>query len=189
MARNKIKKSEAEIEAEREKRISATAEKLKVQILTMENKKDYLLGKIIEARQMGLKGQEEQARGLLRKCMASQKQANGMLMTLELAVQSRDLAMLNRQFLDCIGVISEDISVSAKKSNAKKAEKQYLKAMYAAKLQSAELDKMLEIGDYASVASIDEGKFEEYNEEIDTLVEQTEAGTFKGFSTRKTQKY
>ncbi len=188
MAFKKNKKTAAEVEAEREKRINDTADKLKVQILTMENKKAVLLNKVIEARQKGLAPQEEQARSLLRKCMASQKQASGMLMTLELAVQSRDLAELNRQFLDCIGVLSEDISVSAKKSNAKKAEKKYLEAMYASKRQSEELDKMIEMGDYAAVASIDKDKFEEFNDEIDVLVEQAESGTHGGTATKITQK-
>lgn len=183
----KQKKSAAEIEREREERITVTAEKLKVQILSMENKKDELVSKVVEAKQKGLSAQEQQARGLLRKCMASQKQASGMLMTLELAVQSRDLASLNRQFLECIGSLSEDMQTSAKKSNAKKTEKQYLKAMYVSQKQSAELDKMLDIGDYAAVASVGADKFAEFDTEIDSLVEQAE--TFGGVKTKKQKLY
>ena len=182
------KKNKAEVEAEREKRINETADKLKVQILTMENKKTVLLDKVLEARNKGLEQQEQQARSLLRKCMAGQKQANAMLMTLELAIQSRDLADLNRQFLDCLGALSDQINVSAKKSNAKKTEKKYLRSVYANKKQMDELDKMLEVGDYASVASVDQDKFEEFNGEIDALVEQAESSHYTSSATKKTQK-
>jgi len=174
----KIKKSSEELEREREARINTVADKLKVQMLTMEQKKDILLGKVVEARQKGLKSQEEQARGLLRKCLATHKQASGMLMTLELAVQSRDLAILNNQFLECIGTLSEDIQFAAGKSNAKKASKKYLKALYVSKKQSDELNEMLEAGDYATVAALDGDKFAEFDEEIDSLIELAENGSF-----------
>ena len=175
MLGKKRKISTTEIERAREERITATAEKLKVQILSMENKKEELVSKVIEAKRKGLPAQEQQARGLLKRCIASQKQASGMLMTLELAVQSRDLASLNMQFLECIGNLSDDMRTAAKKSNAKQAEKKYLKAMYASQQQSAELDKMLDIGDYAAVASIGSDKFGEFDTEIDALVEHAEA--------------
>ena len=170
----KEKKTKEELDNERAARVSATADNLKVQILTMERKQDELLAKVVEARQKGLKNQEEQARGLLRKCMAQHKQASGMLMTLELAIQSRDLASLNQQFLECITTLSRDTQTSVKKSNAKQAEKQYLKATYASQKQSEELDKMLEIGDYAAVASMGGDKFSEFDAEIDALVGQAE---------------
>ncbi len=178
-------KNEAELNREREARISKASENLKVQILTMENKNNVLLSKVLEARRTGLKSQENQARGLLKKNMASLKQTRGMLMTLELAVQSRDLAALNRQFLECIGALSEDIQLSAGKSNAKKAENKYLKAMYVAQKQSEELDKMLEVGDYASMASVDGDKFSEFDGEIDSLIELAESGAMPNANIRK----
>lgn len=180
----KQKKSKEELEREREARVNATADKLRVQILTIEGKKESLLKKVIEARQKGLKSQEEQARGLLRRCMATQKQANGMLMTLELAMQSRDLAVLNQQFLECIGTLSQDIEVSAAKSDAKRTEKKYLRAMYASSKQSEELDRMLEVGDYASMAAMDGDKFGEFDSDIDSLIAEAEFG---GTGTGKTK--
>lgn len=172
----RVKKSKEELHRERDERINKTADALKAQVISLEAKRDLLLSKVVEAKQKGLSGQVEQARGLLKRCMAAQKQANSMLMTLELAIQSRDLSELNRQFLESIGVLSQDIMVSAGKSNAKKAEKQYLKALYASHKQSQQLDKMLEIGDYASAASMVGDGFNEFDAEIDALIEKTENG-------------
>ena len=184
-----FKKKNKELSAaEREKKILDTADKLKVQVLTMENKKSVLLDKVLEAKEKGLEQQEQQARGLLRRYLASQKRAQGMLMTLELAIQSRDLAELNHQFLECLGDLSDEISSSVKKSNAKKAEKKYLRSLYANKKQVEELDKMLEVGDYASVASIDQDKYEEFDSEIDALVAQKENYPNLKTAVNKTQK-
>ena len=176
----KKKMTEAELAREREERIASVAKNLKMQIMAMENKKNELFSKVLEARQKGLKAQEEQARGLMRKCMATQRQANGMLMTLELAVQSRDLAELNKQFLECIGTLSQDTAVSAKKTNIKKTEKQYLKAMYAAGQQTKDIDRMLELGQYASIATADSDSFTEFDTEIDGMLEM--AGVTSSYS-------
>ena len=174
----KKKMTEAEAARAREERIAAVAKNLKMQIIAMDNKKNELFQKVLEAHQKGLKAQEEQARGLMRKCMASQRQASGMLMTLELAVQSRDLAELNRQFLECIGTLSQDMTVSAKKTNVKKTEKQYLKAMYAAGQQTKDIDRMLELGQYSTIASADQESFTEFDAEIDGMLDMAGVPSF-----------
>ena len=175
----KVVKSEQEIEREREERIKATSDRIKVQLIPMNNKKDALLSNILSARQKGLKAQEQQARGVLARYLASIKRSEGMLLTLELAVQTRDLAKLNYDFLQCIGDLSEDISQSTQKFNAKKTEEKYTKALYNSSKQLDEIDKFLEIGDYAAAVSADTNSYSEFNEEIDTLIENAEnAATF-----------
>ena len=79
--------------------------------------------KVVEARNKGLSSQEKQARGLLKQTMAAGKRAEGMLMTLELAMESRDLAELNVRCLDAIGSLSQDIIGSSQQTSPSKAKK------------------------------------------------------------------
>ena len=117
----KVEKSEEQIEQERETRIKNVSGNIRAQLITMNNKQSVLVSKVIEAKNKGLNEQEKQARSLLARCLASIRRAEGMLMTLELAVQSRDLAKLNCEFLRCIGDLSDDISTySTDKVNIKK---------------------------------------------------------------------
>ena len=176
MFSKKQKKSPEELQSEREERIAATANSLRAQLITMESQKKTLLNKVVEARKLGLKPQEEQARGILRRCMAISKQAQGMLMTLELAVQSRDLATLNRQFMECIGVLSDDITQSSAKTDVKKTKEKYIKAMYNSDKQSKQIDEMLEIGDYAAAVNIGGEQYGEFDSEIDNMVSMLEGG-------------
>ena len=106
--------------------------------------------------------------------LASIKRAEGMLLTLELAVQTRDLAKLNYDFLQCIGDLSDDISKSTKKFDTKKTEEKYTRALYNSGKQLDEIDKFLEIGDYAAAVSADSNSYSEFDEEIDTLIEDAE---------------
>lgn len=170
----KVVKSGQEIEREREERIKATSDRIKVQLITMNNKKDALLSNILSARKKGLKAQEQQARGVMARYLASIKRAEGMLLTLELAVQTRDLAKLSYDFLQCIGDLSDDISKSTKKFDTKKTEEKYTRALYNSGKQLDEIDKFLEIGDYAAAVSADSNSYSEFDEEIDTLIEDAE---------------
>lgn len=169
------KKKKKETEEERERRIALTAEKLRTQITAIGNQKNVLLSKVMEARRKGLPAQEEQARNLLKRSMAAEKRANAMLMTLELAVQSRDLAELNKQFLEAIGSLSADITSAASKTDTKRAEKEYMKAMYASSKQTAALDEMLAVGDYGAVLSENADSFSEFDAEIDAMVKNAES--------------
>jgi len=169
------KRSPEEIKKERDAKIAKTTNDLKLQIVTLNKKKDAAFAKVCEARQKGLKDQEVQARGLLKQAMAASKRAEGMLMTLELATQSRDLAELNMHFLESIGDLSEDILEAGKKtsaSNTKKVESKYLKAMWAAGKQKENIDQMLSIGDYASAASMGTDSYSEFDDEIDGMLDQ-----------------
>ena len=175
----KNKKGNAE---QREKRISETSEKLRAQILTIGRQKQVLVSKVVEAKRKGLTVQEKQARGLLGRCLAAEKRTNGMLMTLELAVQSRDLADLNRQFIEAIGDLSSEIDFSSDKTDVKGAEKKYLHAVYSAQKKTKELDEMLEVGDYAAAVEA-EGSFEGFDEEIDSLITDAELAS-GGYKTK-----
>ena len=183
--KNKEVKSKEELEREREERIKATSDRIKVQLITMNNKKDALLSNILSARQKGLKAQEQQARAVLARYLASIKRAEGMLLTLELAVQTRDLAKLNYDFLQCIGDLSDDISKSTKKFDTKKTEEKYTKALYNSSKQLDEIDKFLEIGDYAAAVSADSNSYSEFDEEIDTLIENAENAATSGTQAAK----
>lgn len=174
MFAKKNKKSPEELKRESDERIASTAKSLRAQILSMDAQKDALLGKVLEARKLGLKPQEEQARALMRRCLAVSKQAQGMLMTLELAVQSRDIAAISRQFMDCIGALSEDISRDNEKTNVKKTKEKYMRALYASQKQSEKVDEMLSIGDYASAVSITGDQAGQFDSEIDALVNLAE---------------
>lgn len=169
------KKKKKETEEERSRRIALTAEKLRTQISTFGNQKNVLLSKVVEARRKGLPAQEEQARALLKRSMAAEKRANAMLMTLELAVQSRDLAELNKQFLEAIGSLSTDITAAASKTDTKRAEKEYMKAMYASSKQTAALDEMLAAGNYSGVISEGTENYSEFDEEIEAMVKNAES--------------
>ena len=142
------KKSPEELKREREKKINDTIGSLRLQIVQLNKKKDVAFQKVYDARQKGLKEQEEQARGLLKQTMAASKRAEGMLMTLELAKESRDLAELNMNFLQSIGDLSDDILEAGKKTSASQTKKignKYAKALFAAGKQKERIDDMLSV--------------------------------------------
>lgn len=169
--KKKPKKTEEELKKEREERIAEVQKKLKLQIVSLNKKKDSAFAKVVEARSKGLTAQEKQARGLLKQSMASCKRAEGMLMTLELAVESRDLAELNMNFLKSIGDLSDDIISAGKNSdNVKNVENKYLKANYRMQKQKENIDEMLSVGEYASVASMGEDEYSEFDDQIDEMI-------------------
>ena len=168
-------KSAEQIEQEREERIERVS--TQIRLISMNKKKDSLVSQVVEAKRRGLPAQEKQARGLLSRCLASIKRIDGMLMTIELAVQSRDLAKLNCEFVQCIGDLADDISTSVGKTDSKKAEGKYMKALYNANRQLEQIDKLLEAGDYAATIS-DAGQDIQFEEEIDVLIKEAESGVF-----------
>lgn len=170
----KQKKTKAETEKEWTEKIEKTENNLRNQILFLKKTKEILFSEILEARSKNLSVQEKQFRNRLGNCMSQIKRTEGMLMTLELAKQTRDLAEINKQFLECIGDISEDVVYAEKNTKIKKTENRYLRAMYAAEKQSEELDKMLDMGNFTAVAEADEGKYCEFDSEIDSMIEQAE---------------
>ncbi|MBQ8429646.1 MAG: hypothetical protein IJX30_06080 [Clostridia bacterium] len=186
----KNKKSPEELRKEREAKITSTSNSLRLQIVTLEKKKDILLRKVMEARQKGLKEQEQQARSLLKQTMAAIKRENGMLMTLELAIESRDLAQLNSNFLESIGALSDDILSSGKinsEANTKRIGNKFLRAVYESNQQKERIDDMLAIGEYSSVINQDGEQYSEFDDEIDGLlegVEQSQMGFVNNTPTR-----
>ncbi len=176
----KPKKTEEELKKEREEAIAKTSNSLKLQIRTLEKKRDMMLSKVVEAKGKGLKEQETQARNLLKQTMASIKREEGMLMTLELAVEARDLAQLNANFLKSIGDLSDDILSSGKEmssSNVKKVEDKYLHAVYESNRQKEKIDEMLSVGEYAGVVNQDTNSYSEFDDEIDSMIENAESNS------------
>lgn len=174
----KVKKTPEELAAEREAKISATSKKVKMQIAALEDKKQTVIKKIVEARQKGLKEPEKQARTMLRQIMASIKRESSMLMTLELAVEARDLAEMNASFLESIGTLSDEILGSGtvvSEEKTKKVGDKFLRAIYESKQQKERIDKMLEVGEYATVIGEESDEYSEFDDEIDYLVEDAES--------------
>lgn len=173
----KPKKSREELKKEREEKIAATSNSLKLQIVALEKKRDGLFKRVVEARQKGLAEQEQQARGLLKQAMAAIKREQGMLMTLELAVESRDLAQINMNFLDSIAALSDDIISSSKKTDASQARRvgeKYMRALYETGQQKERIDEMLSVGEFSSVFGDDSDKYAEFDEEIDSMIYSAE---------------
>ncbi|MDE6666912.1 MAG: hypothetical protein K2K38_01025 [Clostridia bacterium] len=169
----KNKKTKEEIETERRARIEKVTKDLKLQVVTLTKKRDAAFAMVLEARQKGLEAQEKQARGLLKQTMAACKRAEGMLMTMELAVQSRDLAELNQNFLNSIGILSEDIiSASRHTANIKQVENKYMHAMYETERQKENIDRMLSVGEYSAAASIGQDDYSEFDSEIDSMLDE-----------------
>ena len=174
----KPKKSPEELAKEREAKIATTSNSLKLQIRNLEKKKDILLRKIVEAKQKNLPEQEKQARSLLKQTLAAIKRENGMLMTLELAIESRDLAQLNSNFLESIGNLSDDILATGNvnsEARTKRIGNKFLRAVYESNRQKERIDDMLAVGEYASVVSADSDQYAEFEDEIDSLVEGAQA--------------
>ena len=71
------KKTEEEIKRERDAKISAVAENLRLQVLAISKKTDIAVRKVKEAQMKGLPEQEKQARNQARQFLASKKRAEG----------------------------------------------------------------------------------------------------------------
>ncbi len=129
----------------------------------------------MEARNKGLLSQEKQARGFLKQTLAAAKRAEGMLMTLELAMEAKDLAELNSEFLKGISVLSDDIVAAGKSStNVKQVEEKYKKAMYQMEKQKENIDEMIAVGEYSSAVSVGEDEYTEFDDEIDSMIEDAD---------------
>ena len=185
--KKKVKKSPEELKREREEKIKNVEKGLKLQIVQLNKKKDSAFAKVVEARNKGLTSQEKQARGLLKQTMAASKRAEGMLMTLELAMESRDLAELNTEFLKGISVLSDDIVAAGKNSaNVKQVEEKYKKAMFKMEKQKDNIDEMIAVGEYSSAVSVNEDEYTEFDDEIDSMLDDVNlANSALGFNNNK----
>lgn len=173
----KPRKTPEELKKEREEKIASTSSALKLQIISLERKREVILKKVLEAKQKGLRDQEAQARGLLKQTMASIRREQGMLMTLELAVESRDLAQLNMNFLDSIATLSDDIIGSSEHvsdARVKKIGDRYTRAVFESGQQKERIDNMLAMGEFATAVGTDTDKYPEFDAEIDSMLEDAE---------------
>ena len=173
----KPKKTPEEIKADRDAKIAATQKSIKMQIAELENKKNGIVKKVVECKNKGLKEPEVQARNMLKQIMASINRQNSMLMTLELAIESRDLAELNANFLESIGSLSDEILKSGDAVSDAKTQKvndKFLKAIFESKQQKERIDTMLDVGEYASIVGQESDQYSEFDDEIDSLVEDAQ---------------
>lgn len=175
--KKKPKKSEAELNAEREAKYNSLMNKLRVQLLSMEKQKTSAAAKVVRAQQQGLSAQVETGKKMMRRCLVMEKRINGMIMNLEYAMQSREIAMISKGFLECMAEIGADISGVVDKTDAKTASKQYEKAMFKLERQTTDIDTVLDMTE-ASFEHSAAG--EQYSaavdEEIDSLIKQAESG-------------
>ena len=91
-------------------------------------------------------------------------------MSLELAVQARDLSELNANFLSCIGELSDCVSADTNSVNTKKIEEKYLKSLYAQQQQTEQVDHMLSIGEFGNIASMNSDSHMELDGELDDML-------------------
>ena len=166
----KPKKTAEELKREREAKIVSTAENLRLQVLAIGKKSELAVRKVKEAQMKGLPEQEKQARNQARQFLASKKRAEGMLMSLELAVQARDLSELNANFLSCLGDLSDCVVMDSNSVNTKKIEEKYMKSLYAQQKQTQQVDEMLAIGEYGNIASMNADSHMELDTELDDML-------------------
>lgn len=173
----KPKKTPEELKAEREEKIAATSKSIRLQIAALEEKKKGIVRKIVEAKSKGLKEPEMQARNMLKQIMTSINRESSMLMTLELAIEARDLAELNANFLESIGSLSDEILKSGQTVSDAKVQKtndKFLRAIFESNQQKERIDAMLDVGQYADIVTQDSNQTAEFDDEIDALVNEAE---------------
>ena len=106
--------------------------------------------------------------------MATEKRCEGMLMSIELAMEQADLNDLNINFLKSIDELSLSITPPKKnKINMKKVKNNFLKALFNSEKTKQSTDEMLDLGNYAGAASIGIDDNSEFDNEIDNMLEAT----------------
>ena len=182
----KPKLTQAEIEAQREEKINATFTKFSVQLRQLEKQKQFLVGKVVEAKKKGLKNEELKARTLLGKNLSQTKRTEGMQMQLELLLQDRNLSNLQQSFMECMGDISSEIEGNVDKKTAKKTKKNYLKALFNINEQNKRTDDLLDAGEAAFEYQANDGQYSKFDDEIDSLITEEE---LKGYSDPSKMRY
>lgn len=170
-------KKKAKKEAEKaalQETVERTKREMQEQLLVMQKHTRETFSSLVKARSEGHPAQEKTARAILRRCLAEEKQIRGMILSLELAVQARDLAALTKSFIECVGEVSRALSADVAKTDTKRAEAAYMRGIYAAQLQEEKLDRMLSMGAGTSFEISDSGKYAEFDGEIDEMLKSVE---------------
>ncbi len=176
----KPKKSEAELEAERVARIENTCKKFEVQLLQVSKNKEGYITKLLKAKAQGLPEQELILHNKLVELMKMEKQIMGMAMSMQIALQAREVASLTKSFMECMASISEDIIAETKETDGKTAQKTLMKAAYNQQKQSEMLDQMMETQDFTMLGQMDKAQSSEFDHEIDALLQN--AARAKGYT-------
>ncbi len=167
------KKSPEVLAAERQARLNETQKRLRVQLLKLEGLKKTYAQKVVEAQNQGMTSQAETAKNMLRKAVKTEKQISGMLMSMELALQTKELVAITQGFVECMNDISADIITDADSTAFKQSKEKLMKAAYKQQKQSEMLDEMLETGNYAMLGETDADATHEFDAEIDMLIQNT----------------
>lgn len=163
-------KSKEQLEKEREERIESTMDGIQRKIIALNNKKETYAARVAEAKRKGFQTQEAQARKILGNCLATIQRMEKMLMTIELALSTRDLAQINTDFVRSLEDVSDDIIRSSRGLDTKKAKGKYTKALYYSEQQMTKMDDLLDAGEFVGVMDAGASNYAEFDDEIDRLV-------------------
>ncbi len=175
--KRKNTKSPEETAAERAARLEATQKNLRIQLLKLETLKKNYVQKAAEAQSKGLNSQVDVAKNMLRKTMKTEKQISGMLMSIELGLQAKELVSITQSFVQCMNDISADIITDADATEFKKSKDILMKAAYKQKKQEEMLDQMLDSGNYSLLGTTDAETESEFDSEIDSLINSASSTT------------
>ena len=164
-----------ELEQARQEKIDRTLNNFAIQLKRLDNNKQFLTAKIVEARKKGLKQQEQHARGLLGQCLSQEHRVLSMQMQLELLDTQKSLNSLQMDFMTCINDISAEVESNSNKAVAKKTKKNYVKTLYTINEQNKRIDDVLDIGDYAIDQEVATGQYSKFDDEIDSLISEEES--------------
>jgi len=169
----KEKKTNEQILKERRDNALLLIEETKYQLKIITERKNTIYEKLVECKKKGLKEQELQARNRLRQYLATEKRYEGMIMSIELALDAATLNNLNSSFMNTINELS--LSITPPKMaglNMKKVKNNFLKGLYNVEETRKRTDEMLELGEYNSAAEFGSESYTEFDTEIDNLLKK-----------------
>ena len=161
-------------EEEREQQLDNAEAKMKKSIANLESlKKTYFMG-LMQARQKKLALQEKRYRGALARCIAQIHMQEGALMDLQLMRTNKDFSESQSLFMDSVMMISNDIERNYKKTDVKKVENARMKINFTVGKQEEDLERVLRTGEMTDDMFNDNERYQEYGNEIDSMIESVE---------------
>ena len=166
-----FKKKPKLTEEEKEERLDKLEERMSKSIKKLEVLRGNYFNGMMQAREKKLPNQEKQFRASLARCIAQIHMQEGTLMSLQLARQNKEFSANQSDFMGAIMQISEDIEYNFDQTNVKKAEKAMLKSKFVLKKQEEQLDQFLELDQYSNIQDAESGRYHDYQNEIDSMIE------------------
>ncbi len=162
------------LERDKDESLRSTLEKLRLKLITYENEQAFAVSKTLEAKKKKLPVEEKRWRNMLGRNIVMQKRIQRMIMTIELAMHTRDMAKLNHDFVQCMGDLADDINLAAENFDTKKLEKKYTKAMFEAERQMDKIDALMDLGDDVFSVSADANAVSECEGEVEAMLREAE---------------